>query len=280
MRSGKSRIGFFVVAMVAVSSTLSAAETAAEAYGPQLSELPDWTGIWHLTEGLLFPGNDFIVYAEDPADGEGFSYGPLPGSYITGVPYNDTYRELYDEKVRRAREEFFVDDPIAGCQLPHGMPRAMGAAPGNLEIIVTPQQTTMIFEWMNQVRRIYTDGRPHPPEEEAWPTVMGHSIGHWDGHTLVVDTVNMRANIFDRSGAPHSEQIHLMERITKIDESTIEVEMVLEDPVAFTESWRVTRVFRKDERPVVNVEGLYCENQRNPIGPTGHTATLPGDTQD
>lgn len=271
---------FMLIVPLSMSSPLTghAAGNAAEAYGPQLAELPDWTGVWGLTGGLLFPGHEFTVYPHDPAGGEGFSYGPLPGSYITGVPYNETWQRRYDETVRLALEEHIVNDPIGGCQLPHGMPRVVGSGPGNMEIIITPQQTTMIWEWMNQIRRIYTDGRPHPPEEEYWPTVMGHSIGHWEGHTLVVDTAFMRENILDRSGAPHSDQIRLRERITRIDEQTLKFEMVLTDPLAFTGPWEVTRYYKKRQGEHINIEGLYCENQRNPLGEDGeHTAILPGD---
>ncbi len=264
--------------MLLFFSTAFAADNAAEAYGPELKNLPDWTGVWGLTGGLLFPGNEHSVFLEDPGGGEGFTYGPLPGSYITGVPYNEKYQKKYDEVVRNAREHFIVDDPISGCQLPHGMPRAVGSAPGNVEVIITPQQTTIIYDWMNQVRRIYTDGRGHPTEDESWPTVMGHSIGHWEGHTLVADTVNMRENVFDRSGAPHSESIHLQERISQVDDSTLEFEMVITDPLAFTKPWMVTRYYKKRQQVQINIEGIYCENQRNPIIDGKQTVILPGDT--
>ena len=265
-----------LVLMTPVS--IPGAENAAEAYGPELAELPDWTGVWNITGGLIFPGPEFAVYEEDPAgDDGGFSYGPLPGSYFTGAPYNEQYQGIYDERTRRAREEFIVADPVGGCMLPHGMPRMMGGAPGPTEIIVTPKQTWIIWDYMNELRRIYTDGRPHPPEEEAWPSVMGHSIGHWEGHTLVVDTVNMMEGIFDRTEAPHSDRVHLMERITKIDNDTLEIQMTIEDPVALTRPWQVTRYFRKIEDQQINIEGYYCDNQRNPIIDGNQSATLPGD---
>jgi hypothetical protein len=264
--------------LILLTPVTIAAENAAEAYGPDLKKLPDWTGVWGLTGGLLFPGNENSVFLDDPGGGEGFTYGPLPGSYITGVPYNDEYQKKYDEIVRKAREEFIVDDPISGCQLPHGMPRAVGSVPGNVELIITPQQTTIIYGWMNQARRIYTDGRPHPSEDESWPMVMGHSIGHWEGHTLVVDTINMRESVFDRSGAPHSEAITLQERITRIDDDTLAFEMILTDPLAFTEPWELTRYYKKRQQAQINVEGIYCENQRNPIIDGKQTVILPGDT--
>ncbi len=263
------------------SPAARAADNAAEAYGAELASLPDWTGVWTPLEGITFPGPKFTVLAKDPAGGEGgFSYGPLPGSYITGVPYKPEYQKRYDALVKRGAEEFFVDDPVGNCMLPHGMPRVMGGAPGPIEIVVTPQQTWMIWDYMNELRRIYTDGRSHPTGDEAWPTVMGHSIGHWEGKTLVVDTVNMMAGQFDRTGAPHSDQIHLMERITKVDDGRLQIDMVVEDPVMFTGPWKVTRYFGKHANQKLNVEGTYCDNQRNESDSEGNqSATLPGDAR-
>jgi len=270
-----------LAAWFAYSPAVHAADNAAAAYGPELASLPDWTGVWTPLEGIAFPGPKFTVLAKDPAGGEGgFSYGPLPGSYITGVPYKPEYQKRYDALVKRGAEEFFVDDPVGGCMLPHGMPRVMGGAPGPIEIVVTPQQTWMIWDYMNELRRIYTDGRPHPTGDEAWPTVMGHSIGHWEGKTLVVDTVNMMAGQFDRTGAPHSDQVHLMERITKLDDGRLEIDMVVEDPVMFAGPWKVTRYFGKHANQKLNVEGTYCDNQRNESDSEGNqSATLPGDAR-
>ena len=277
--TGARVVAALAAALIIASTLANAADNAADAYGPELAKLPDWTGVWTPLEGITFPGPKFTVLAKDPAGGEGgFSYGPLPGSYITGVPYNAEYQKLYDDKVRRGAEEFYVDDPVGGCMLPHGMPRVMGGAPGPIEIVVTPQQTWMIWDYMNELRRIYTDGRSHPSGDDAWPTVMGHSIGHWEGATLVVDTVNMMAGQFDRTAAPHSDQVHLMERITKLADGRLEIQMVIEDAVMFTGLWHVTRYFGKHANQKLNVEGTYCDNQRNPHDDEGNqTATLPGE---
>jgi hypothetical protein len=263
----------------AIGSVPAVADTLADAYGDQLAEMPDWTGIWTPIGGIMFPGPEHAVYAEDPAGDEGgLAFGPLPGSYITGVPYKPEYQTMYEEKVRRAAEEFYVDDPVGGCMLPHGMPRVMGGAPGPVEIVQTPKTTYMIWDYMNELRRIYTDGRPHPPPELSWPMVMGHSIGRWEGGTLVVDSRLMREGQFDRTGAPHSDQVHLMERITLLDDGRLEDRMVIEDPVMFTGPWNVTRYFRRIDDQSMMIEGTYCENQRNPYDAEGNqSAILPGD---
>ncbi|MGD2168295.1 MAG: hypothetical protein PVF63_09320, partial [Gammaproteobacteria bacterium] len=184
-------------AFVAVANGQSAASLG-EAWGETLADMPDWSGIWTLSDGIMFPGPEHAVYAEDPAGEDGgLAFGPLPGSYITGVPYKPEYQAIYDAKVERAAAEFYVDDPVGGCMLPHGMPRSMGGAPGPIEIVQTPKITYMIWDFMNETRRIYTDGRSHPDPDLSWPMVMGHSVGRWDDDTLIIDTRLMREGQFD-----------------------------------------------------------------------------------
>jgi len=154
------------LALITVSMSAATAqptENLAQAWGEALADMPDWSGIWNPVGGIMFPGPEHAVYAEDPAgESGGLAFGPLPGSYITGVPYKPEYQAVYDAKVARAAEEFYVDDPVGGCMLPHGMPRVMGGAPGPVEIVQTPNITYMIWDYMNELRRIHTDGRSHP----------------------------------------------------------------------------------------------------------------------
>lgn len=271
---------FFLLATIVSwgAARAQSADNLAQAYGDALEDMPDWTGIWNPVGGIMFPGPEYAVYADDPAGEEGgLTFGPLPGSYITGVPYKPEYQALYDQKVKRAAEDFYVDDPVGGCMLPHGMPRVMGGAPGPVEIVQTPDVTYMIWDYMNELRRIYTDGRSHPGPEASWPMVMGHSIGHWEDGTLVVDTRLMREGQFDRTGAPHSDRVHLMERIRLADDGRLRVDMVVEDPVMFTGPWSVTRYFARVDDQNMTIEGTYCENQRNPYDAQGNqSAVLPG----
>jgi hypothetical protein len=274
-------VAALVTAVAACDTQRSPAKNLGEAWGAQLDTLPDWTGVWFLNGGFSFPGLATTVSVKDPAESGGFAFGELPGTYFTGAPYKPEYQKIYDERVRLARDEFKVYDPMASCVIPHGMPRIMGGGPGPTEIVVTPEQTTIIWDYMNEMRRIYTDGRPHPSKDKFAPTVMGHSIGHWEGHSLVVDTRFMRNGIYDRSGAPHSDQVHLMERITRIDNDTLEFQMTIEDPVMLNGPWKVTRTFRRMPKTPEGIspelEGSYCENHRNPISEDGQTAILPGD---
>jgi hypothetical protein len=87
---------------------------------------------------------------------------------------------------------------------------------------------------------------------------MGLSSGRWEGQTLVVETIWMKEGAFDRTGAPHSDQLHMMERFTRTDANTITAQMTIEDPVMFTKPWNVTRHYKKSPKKWENVRGSYC----------------------
>ena len=97
------------------------------------------------------------------------------------------------------------------------------------------------------VRRVYVDGRGHPPNFQ--PTWMGHSIGRYDGDTLVVDTIGIKGNRWlDMEGHPHTDALHLVERIRLVDESSLEFEVTIDDPEAYKNSW-AKKVVRKLAAP-------------------------------
>ncbi len=248
-----------IAATLLVAAAAHAAGNLAAAYGPEWKQLPDWRGVWHLEEPLLFTGPDHAVIAKAAAASKNsFEHGVTPGSYFTGAPYKPEYQKIYDERVAKARDQGVVEDPVESCYAPHGMPRLMGAAPGPAEFFVTPQQTWIVWDYMNQTRRIYTDGRGPPSEDQKWPRTMGYSTGHWEGQTLVADTIWTQEGIYDRTGAPHSDQLHIVERITRTDAETITVESTIEDPVMFTQPWKVTRHFKKSAKKWESVPGTYC----------------------
>jgi len=261
--------GAVAAALMATALAADAAEGAAAAdtprslsaaLGPGWKQLPDWRGVWHLEAPYLFPGASVAVIAKPTSavsPGK-FEHGITPGSYFTGAPYKPEFQKLYDERVAKARDSGVVDDPIDNCYSPYGMPRLMGAASGAVEFHLTPKQTWIIWDHMNETRRIHTDGRAKPSDDMKWPRVMGISDGRWEGHTLVVQTQWMKEGIYDRSGAPHSDQLVVTERITRTDAATITVEMTLDDPVMFTKPWQVTRHLKKSPQKWENVPGSYC----------------------
>jgi hypothetical protein len=105
-----------------------------------------------------------------------------------------------------------------------------------MQILQTPTEVIELFESDHTVRHIFVDGRPHPADLS--PTYNGHSIGHWEGDTLVVDTVGLLAKTWlDRLGHPKSEQMHIVEHIRRLDSKTLQVDLLFDDPKSYPKPW-------------------------------------------
>jgi hypothetical protein len=130
-------------------------------------------------------------------------------------------------------------DPEGFC-LPPGGPRAFGT-PYPAEFIQHRDRIIVIFEGGGHVwREIYMDGRPHPQGDALNPTYFGHSVGHWEGDTLVVDTVGFNEKTWiDFNGHMHTNQLHTIERITRPNLDTLHYEATIDDPGAYSEPWTV-----------------------------------------
>jgi hypothetical protein len=157
---------------------------------------------------------------------EGFDQGKRP-------PFLPWTKAMWDYN----RSNDVKYDPEGFC-LPPGGPRSMGT-PYPAEIIQEDDRILIIFEGGGHVwREIHMDGRPHP--EQLNPTYFGHSVGHWEGDTLVVDTVGYNEKTWiDYNGHMHTEQLHTIERITRPFKEVLHYEAVIDDPGAYSESWTV-----------------------------------------
>jgi hypothetical protein len=150
-----------------------------------------------------------------------------------------------------------TDDPVYACY-PPGVPRVY-LHPFPLEIIHTPGRVLMMFEYDHLNRQIFVDGREH--RTDLAPMWMGDSIGRWDGGTLVIETVNFNDKTWlDRTGVPHSEELRVIERIRLVDPDRLEIDITMEDPIAFEEPWRAQRFYRRTEWAI---EELSCLDNAN-----------------
>jgi hypothetical protein len=147
------------------------------------------------------------------------------------VPFMPWSRALYD-----ARQVHELE--------PHARCKASGTArqfltPYGVEILDLPAlQRMYIFDigGPHTFRTVYMDGRSHPPDLEA--SNYGHSIGWWEGDTLVIDSVGFNEDFWlERRGLPHTEQMHTIERLTRINSAIIEYEITVDDPGAYTGPW-------------------------------------------
>ncbi len=158
-------------------------------------------------------------------------------------------------------------DNIANC-LPPGMPAMMGMAYG-MEIMQDAQKITFFSEHQDALRRVYLDGRKPSEHVLNDPTYAGYSTGHWEGDTLVVDTVALSTKSFIDSSSPHSEKMTVHERIRFVEPDVLEDQITVNDPEALTEPWHTTRRYRKATYPNDELREFACaEGLRDrPEGP-------------
>src|SRR5579863_9603234 len=152
-----------------------------------------------------------------------------------------------------------TNDPTVQC-FPPGVPKVYLMRGAPLEILQESGRVVMYFEYDHFVREIFTDGRQHTPDLN--PTWMGEAIGKWDGNTLVVDTVGFNDKTWlDYDGHPHSDALHLVERIRRVNHDTLVNDITIEDPKAYTKPWVSHMVF--DLKPDWKIEETICEDDVN-----------------
>ena len=109
-------------------------------------------------------------------------------------------------------------------------------------IVIALRQYLNTYE---QERTIWMDGRPHPTDYDT--SYMGHSIGHWEGDTLVVDVTGMNDRTWiDAAGHPHTEQLHVIERFTRTGPESLKYEITIDDPATWTKPWTLAVTGKKD----------------------------------
>ncbi len=184
---------------------------------------PDFQGIWQATSTAAADLQDHAA-----------SLNMLAGrSVIDGgqIPYQPWAAKQKAENFQSRQ----TADPLSKCYMP-GVPRIM-YLDFPFQIFQTPKAIAMAFEWELDYRLIYTDGSPHPADENFW---MGDSRGHWEGDTLVVDVGNINDKTwFDMAGDFHSDALHVIERYRMSDRDTIQYEATIQDSKVFTKPWTI-----------------------------------------
>ena len=220
--------------------------------------VPGEKGIWNVpyitNMGMRLVDDEGKPVAPQPAPGAGRGArgggAPLGGGEGGGgnagrggaksepwVPFQPWAAAVYDYNSKNQSKY----DPEGYC-LPPGGPRMM-ATPYPAEIIQLADQKRiiMIFEGATHIwREIFMDGRPHPEGDALNPTYLGHSVGRWDGDTLVVDVVGFNeATWLDYFGHPHTDLLHVVERFSRPNKSTLHYEALIDDPGAYTRPFKV-----------------------------------------
>lgn len=198
--------------------------------GPQgrtydsLKQLPDWSGTWAM---------DIESHLRAGAEGR--------ETTETGkkVPLTPKYWELRHQAtiVKQAQQ------PLSYC-LPAGVPGVM-LHTIQYEFLFTPGQITMLTE-NGEIRRFYTDGRKHRPLSEMAGSYEGDSIAHWEGNTLVVDTIGFpKGTLFQNGDVTATKNTHYVERIFLKDKDHMQIDSVMDDPAIFTKPYAFTRMYER-----------------------------------
>lgn len=235
-------------AFALVTTLLTGCLAAMGASGPAL---PDWSGQWQQ------------VGAEPSPDG-GFykSLDQVLKEMQWSPPNKPAVQAKIDKIVAAERKEMAAvrkganpGGAVRACTF--GYPTLMLDSPLMFEALPTPKETALIFS-SREIRHVYTDGRQHPGKDDLWPTAWGDSIGHWEGQTLVIDTVAVKSalDFLHNGGTPVvafggieemqlitylSPESHFVERLRLINPNHLQDEMTVVDPVNFTKPWRLTR---------------------------------------
>ena len=203
-----------------------------------LGQLPDWSGVW---------------LPDQPDQVRRINLDPTPWDAKAAA------------KVERMRADEKAGHPhgiFVNC-LPEGMPSWMLITHNSFEILFTPGRVTLMGESDGgRLRRIYTDGRGHP--EDPDPNFHGHSIGHWEGDTLVVDTTGVDPGaliaVSEAIGLPNNGDLHVVERIHLVGLDTLHDDLEITAPHVLSRTWKTTRTFaRKRDRSFDIVEGLCLQ---------------------
>jgi hypothetical protein len=152
--------------------------------------------------------------------------------------------------------------PIIDHCFPTGMPSYMLITHNAFELLLTPGRVTLLGEGDgNRLRRIYTDGRPHPDDPD--PSFHGHSIGHWEGQTLVVDTIALLPEVYlavnEAVGVPNDGDMHIVERIHLLNAETLADDLEITANKLLTQTWKTTRKYLRQRAQKYDIAEGVCE---------------------
>jgi hypothetical protein len=171
------------------------------------------------------------------------SQGRSPTAPLLTPEYLAKWQAMSKSRVAGSSES----DNTAKC-LPPGMPAMMNMAYG-MEVLQTKDKITFFSELNDALRRVYLDGRKPTPAILDDPTYAGYSTGHWEGDTLVVETVALRDNTYIEGFTPHSDQMVVRERIRFVSPGILEDRITVTDPKALVKPWETVKTYRKMTGP-------------------------------
>lgn len=226
------------------------------------SAQPDFSGVY-------YPLAPFGRGGLGPAAGRGEKKGPPPRPTQSAPLADGSQGRAPDapsltpeymakwEVIRKSRIAGSPEyDNTLKC-LPPGMPAMMSMAYG-MEVMQTKDKITFFSELNDALRRVYLDGRKASQKILDDPTYAGYSTGHWEGSTLVVDTVALRDNTFIEGFSPHSDLMTVHERIRLAAPDLLEDRITVTDPMALTKPWETVKTYRRAKYPNDELREFAC----------------------
>ena len=227
---GRWLAGLLLAAAALLADPAAAQEAPQQARGAKFLQLPYWPGYWVGEAAAGTPISGIALRTDagaEPPDS--------PAIWSNRAPWND-------EGKRRVAEVQRTQGGRKG--LGWGFPLMMNSATP-IQFLITPEEVLIINAY-NEARHIYTDGRGHPPADDLWPTVTGNSIGHWEGDTLVIDTIMVtNPNEFFQGNPPLSEEARYVERIW-LDGEKLRSQITITDPVTLSGPWVANTVLVRE----------------------------------
>lgn len=218
-------------------------------YAPPTLDPRDLSGVWW-------------TRSNDP------NFRPVAGP----IPFTAAGRMTHDATAAGLKSGRIDDPSISRCLAP-GPSRVM-AAPYPLQIVQTADEVAIVPEAWHAYREVFINAN-HTDPDALDPTFLGESVGHWEGATLVVDTTGLKGSVWlDASGIPHSDALHIVERIRKLPGGTqLEDVITFEDPKIFTHSWSARRVY--EYRPDIRLTDYVCGDANRNIAWAERLPQLP-----
>ncbi len=225
-----------------------------EGPAPRINGKPDLSGLWqrpYVPDMTVTSRNgDQIADPSLPdakaAPGQGAPKGP-PAPPRKELPFTAEGKRVW-ESYDAAKGDY------TGSCLPFGLIRSMNS-PDPIQIMQNDHYLALLYEQNTWFKVFHIDGKPHGDGVATW---FGDSTGHWEGDTLVVDTVNFNGKTrLDTIGHPHSDKLHTIEKFTRTDLGHIAYEITIDDPQYYTRPWKNTRTFTL--RPDWEIMEYSCE---------------------
>jgi hypothetical protein len=250
-----------------------ACAAAASAFAQTPPKLPDWSGQWENVGATPSPDGGFYEPLEQVL--KQLEWSPPSKPEVQAAV--DKMAAAQHQAMDAMRKGIDPGGAVTACSF--GYPALMIESPLMFEILPTPKETALIFS-SREIRHVYTDGRSHPGKDDLWPTPWGDSIGHWEGDTLVIDTVAVKSAFPGREGisvnafggieemqtvALLSPEARFEERIRMLDKDHLEDRITIVDPKNLTQPWHLRRAYQR----VAHIHRMVYEDcegeERNPI---------------